>query len=360
MRTRTFSLALIACGLLPVLATAAANIVIDPQLMFRTGIISGQLNPNTRYQRYLDYLAHAQEVDGLLFATSRGGAFDPAAVARAMGVKSVAPFAVPSGSTSDALPILQFVLRNKAEHGGEPLRHVLLLLERDNFGVRPYTNVNIDGFLPPEVSGESRLRFWMRYLVAVQSWNWRDTLRSHMRQAAAPRAQAEPVVQLASLQRGLVVRSDAVGEGGASGLLQQISAQKPDATDADRLKQKAQSRAPFLDVQLAELGRIIELCRRHDVKLTVVVGPLTDTLSLRFEPGYLDRLVDRINQVSDIWDFPSPSWLAAGTSTFWYEASHYRPVVADMMLQRMFGNGAGVPDDFGRLRPRGGQAVTSR
>jgi hypothetical protein len=348
MRARTFAFALIACSLLPVLATAVTNIVIDPQLMFRTGIVSGQLNPNTRYQSYLDYLAHAQDVDGLLFGASRGTVFDPASVARATGAKRVAPFAFSSGATSDALPFLQFVLRNKAERGGEPLRHVLLLLERDNFGARPYTNVNIEGFLPPEVSGESAVRFWMRYLLAVQVTTWRTTLKSHARQSATARS----TIRLASLRDGLVARDDAFDHVVPSGLLWQTSLKARDDAEAGRLQQKAHSRAPFLGVQLGELARIIELCRRHDIKLTVAVGPLTDVNARLFEPGYLAWVADRINEISDIWDFDSPPWLAAGTSTYWFESSHYKPPVADMMLQRMFGTGTAVPADFGRLRPR--------
>ncbi len=92
-----------------------------------------------------------------------------------MGLNDVASFAVPAGAMTDHLPFLQHVLRDKAAHG-ERIRKVLLLLDPDFFGTRPWTNSNLDSFLPPEISGESRLRFWLRYLLALQYKSWREGL----------------------------------------------------------------------------------------------------------------------------------------------------------------------------------------
>ena len=76
LSTRTFALGLMAgCGLL-FLCTVLTNIVIDPQYVFRLGIVEAHPNPNERYQRFHEYKRDARKVDGLLFSTSRGTAFD--------------------------------------------------------------------------------------------------------------------------------------------------------------------------------------------------------------------------------------------------------------------------------------------
>ena len=152
-----------------------ANVVIDPQYVFRLGIVQAHPNPNERYRRFHEYERDARQVDGLLFSTSRGTAFEIPATATSMGLNGVASFAVPAGAMPDHLPLLQHVLRDKAAHG-EKIRKVLLLLDPDFFGTRPWTNSNLDGFLPPEISGEFRLRFWLRYLLAFQYKNWREGL----------------------------------------------------------------------------------------------------------------------------------------------------------------------------------------
>ena len=61
-------------------------------------------------------------------------------MAKLIGLNSVASFAVPAGAMSDHLPFLQHVLRDKAAHG-ERIRNVLLLLDPDFFGTRPWTNL---------------------------------------------------------------------------------------------------------------------------------------------------------------------------------------------------------------------------
>ena len=53
------------------LAVVAANLAIDPQMVFGTGLFGASLNPNDRYQRFLEYEANADRYDGLLLGSSR-------------------------------------------------------------------------------------------------------------------------------------------------------------------------------------------------------------------------------------------------------------------------------------------------
>src|SRR5204863_9890118 len=123
------------------------------------------------------------------------------------------------------------------------------------------------------------------------------------------------------------------------------------ATPFGPLKRKSRSIKPFLEPELAILERLVALCRQNQIQLTVAIDPLSAFNQESFEPGHLQTIIDRINNVTDIWDFSSPAWLA-GDGAFWFEVSHFKPEVAAMMLRRMFGTGEGVPTDFGRFRAR--------
>ena len=120
------------------------------------------------------------QVDGLLFASSRGRAFDADLVARKIGARAVAKFDVTAGMITDHLPALEYVLRDKAARG-EKIKAALLLIDVDSFGKPPATNVNIDSFLPPELSGEHPARFWWRYLTVFQLRMWRGIIAYRMR-----------------------------------------------------------------------------------------------------------------------------------------------------------------------------------
>ena len=160
--------------------------------MFGTHGDAPQVNANSRYTRFVAYRDGNARPDGVLFASSRGTGFDPAALAHALGVNGIANFSVNYGMVTDHLPVLEYLIREKAARG-ERLRSVLLMVDVDHFGKAPWTNSNLDGFLPPALSGENPARFWWRYLTAFQFRVWRTTVGGE----AGRRAEALPLVHAA-------------------------------------------------------------------------------------------------------------------------------------------------------------------
>ncbi len=365
MTARTFSLSLLGAFVAIVVATTLANVVIDPEEVFQTNLLPGHSSPNTRYQRLNDYQRDARETDALLFGSSRATAFDRTTMATLTGARHVASFALLAGSVTDYLSFLEFVVRDKAAHG-EHLKHVLLLLDTDFLGTMPWTNKNLDSFMPPEISGESRFRFWMRYLVSVQTTNWRESLR---RSIGHPSAAPIPVastgspgrIRLAAVGNPAALLSPAPNDLGGRGavaagplLIASETTTEPQAAsdDGQELSRARRSVKPFLDAQLKDLATFVALCRQNGIELTVAINPLHKFNQLSFSPGHLQEMATRIAQVTPVWDFESPPWLESDPA-YWFEASHFKAEVATMMLRRIYANGAGVPDDFGRLRQQG-------
>lgn len=366
MTARTFSLSLLGAFVAIVVATILANVVIDPEEVFQTNLLPAHSSPNTRYQRLNDYQRDAREVDALLFGSSRASVFDRTTMATLTGAQHVASFALLAATTTDFLAFLEFVVRDKAAHG-ERLKHVLLLLDPDLLGTMPWTNKNLDSFMPPEISGESRFRFWMRYLVSVQTTNWRESLK---RSFGHPSAPAVPVASIsrpdgrirlaAAGNLAALLSPPLTGDGRRTGiaagsiLTAGESATEPQAAadDGQELSRARRSVKPFLEAQLKDLATFVALCRQNGIELTVAVNPLNKLNQLTFSPGHLQEMTARIAQVTPVWDFESPAWLASDPA-HWFEASHFKPEIAALMLRRIYANGSGVPDDFGRLRKQG-------
>jgi hypothetical protein len=366
MTARTFCLSLLGAFVAIVVATMLANVVIDPEEVFQTNLLPGHSSPNTRYQRLNDYQREARETDALLFGSSRATIFDRTIMATLTGAKHVASFALLAGTVTDDLSFLQYVVRDKAAHG-EHLKHVLLLIDTDFLGTMPWTNKNLDSFMPPEISGESRFRFWMRYLVSVQTTNWRESLRRSFGHPSAPpipvASSGAPAgrIQLAAAGNpaALMLAPPNDGGRGAGGRPRSIlvageATTEPQAAadDGQELSRARRSVKPFLDAQLKDLGTFVALCRQNGVELTVAIDPLHKLNQLSFLPGHLQEMAGRVAQVTPVWDFESPAWLASDPA-YWFEASHFKPEIAALMLRRVYANGSGVPDDFGRLRQQG-------
>jgi hypothetical protein len=316
--------------------TMAANILVDPQAVFGSRLVSAHRNPNARFHAIRDYEATPDRYDAVLFASSRGNVFDRELLAEQLGVRTVANFSVPFGLLTDHLPALEFLLRDKLARGGR-LKAVFLLLDADFFGKQPWTNANIDSFLAPEISAESAFRFWWRYLTAFQFRNWTNDLAAQARSwahAGPPRPAA------------MRARLAAAGLVPLRPLAPIAAAPTPVALeelDAPEIRSD-------LAHQLVLLARFVALCRQHDVRLAIALSPLNRQNVRDEQAPDNERIVDEIARVTPVWDFGRPAWLS-DRPDLWVDFSHYSPAVAAMMMQRIFGGQTSAPADFGQ--PRG-------
>ena len=179
MTSRAFSIFLIGGAFFLFLATVAANVILDPEQVFGTGLYSHKVNINERVRRLRQYQQQAESVDGVLFSSSRGNSLDPF-LEKGMGLSHFANASMSYGMVSDYVPLLEYIARDKATRRIK-LKHVFLLLDVDFFGRPSWTNSNINSFLPPEMSEESAARFWWRYLTAFQYRLWGDVIREDRR-----------------------------------------------------------------------------------------------------------------------------------------------------------------------------------
>jgi hypothetical protein len=343
---RRYVIAIVAIAVAWLAATMAANILIDPQEVFGTHLVPKHFNPNARYTALRDYAAEPERYDAVLFASSRGNVYDRALLARRLGARAVANFSVPFGLLTDHLPELEFLLRDKAARGGR-LVAVFLLLDADFFGKAPWTNVNIDSFLPPQISGESAFRFWWRYLTAFQFRYWKSDLESLI--GARPTAEARPQIVRPKLAAAIVpLRAPAAAPAGPMPVAETF----PQETGEPEIRSDVAH-------QLELLARFVALCRAHDVRLVIAFSPLNRHNVGDDQAADNARIVDQVARITPVWDFGRPAWLS-DRPELWLDFSHYAPAVADTMLQRIFGaepsgarpSGAApsTPADFGRLR----------
>lgn len=323
---RRYSLMLIAGAVALFSSTVLANLVIDPEEVFGTKLFPPTPDRNERLEKLRLYDRGGHRADGLLFASSRGNLLDQATLAKRMGVRSLFSLAVSYGMITDHLPMLDYILRDKAARG-ERIEAVLLLLDADFFGKPPWTQSNINSFLPPKLSDEPAARYWWRYLTAFQFRLWRDVVRQTANRAlAAPRAETP--------------MPTTVGQAG-----EPPPALMPKLTSYRR---SWNSTRPDLERQLEMLGRFAALCRQHGVRLNVAVSPvIAENLALH-EPGVIEGIVARMTTVVPLWDFTASD--VSQRRDYWADFSHFNGRAADMMIARVYGGDEVVPG-FGRFRP---------
>ncbi len=370
MTPRKFAIGLmIAAGAL-FLGTALANVVIDPVAVFGTDIFPRR-HPNYRYLGVRDYQRDAKAVDALFFSSSRGYSIDPKLLANAMGAQKLHEQAAPYGLITDHLPVLEYVLRDKASRG-EKIKSVFLMLDTDLLGKPPWTNVNIDCFLPPEVTGESRARFWWRYLTAVQLTTWRDGIKGALSREknydprfinfSALRDERNQTIAFAPMRSSANPAQPQARLPDIAGLLFSEAhadvAKEQTLPSADKTENSAEyfrkywiTRRPDLERQLAMVATFVRLCRDHGVKLTIATTPLERSNIALYQPGELEEIGRRLNRITDIWDFAAPGPVTDMPGA-WADYAHFQPAIGAMMVSRIFGGGAAAPEGFGRFQPK--------
>jgi hypothetical protein len=314
MTSRNFSWTVIVGFGLLFAGTVFANVFVDPQGVFG-GDAAYRENPNWRYLEFMHYQRDASQIDGLVFASSRGRSFDNDHLANRSGNRQILNFAVPFGLVTDHLPLLQYVLRDKKERG-ERLKSVLLLLDVDLFGKPPWTNTNIDAFLPPTLSGESPLRFWWRYLTAYQYGNWRDSLRLRYRtvglneRADTVAASAQPIrasLLPTKIFEGLPMRRSSLVTASSEVT---VDAVEEAVAAAHRNRRLWNARRPDLTRQISYFKQIIMLCRYNGVVLTVATSPMVRANLNGYPSGELEALTDELNRLTPIWPIVPPTgWI---------------------------------------------------
>jgi len=361
MRARSFSIGLVVAAAAMAVATMLANVLLDPQGVFGTPLVKAHFNANLRYVNLRNYRADAARVDALIFGSSRGFHFNTDLATKAMGVERAMNMSVPAGLLTDYLPMLQYVLTDKAATGRKPIKAILLLLDMDFFGRAPWTDKNLDAFLPPGIEGVSAAHFWLRYLMAVQFKNWRHEIKTWRELAGSADAAgvvADTPVALRPVMAAMLappsLRATPARSDARDGARPIRVADQPAPATTRAEKEAAFNRwrnahPPDLARQIDLLMRFVGLCRDNGITLTVAINPLTRRNAAGYQPGQLDALAARINRMVPLWDFAAPAWL--DDARYWQDESHFTDEVGTMMINRMFSTGADVPADFGRYRP---------
>jgi len=111
-----------------------------------------------------------------------------------------------------------------------------------------------------------------------------------------------------------------------------------------------------IDECVTAVAEIVEFCRQHGTKLTITTTPmLAQNITIYDSDEVLD-FYERIAEISDFWEFSVSS--VSHDIRYFYDTTHFRNCVGDMMLARMYGDeSVYVPDDFGMIVTRENAAL---
>ncbi|MGL4997537.1 MAG: hypothetical protein ACRC5T_00900, partial [Cetobacterium sp.] len=90
-----------------------------------------------------------------------------------------------------------------------------------------------------------------------------------------------------------------------------------------------------IDKTMFEIKEIIDLCKENNIKLTVIFLPLHKTTFENNNPENLNAFKNRLLELTNYWDFAELNKFTEN-NYYWYEASHYRPILGELILKKIF------------------------
>ncbi|HOW35840.1 MAG TPA: hypothetical protein PL155_05440 [Candidatus Omnitrophota bacterium] len=95
------------------------------------------------------------------------------------------------------------------------------------------------------------------------------------------------------------------------------------------------------------MAEIKEICEKYNIGFKFFINPLHKTTYFDNDIDQLNKFKRELSRVSGYWDFSGLNSITTN-NYYYYETSHFRSMVADMVIARIFGlRNIRIPDDFG-------------
>lgn len=129
-------------------------------------------------------------------------------------------------------------------------------------------------------------------------------------------------------------------------ITEQLIEEDPDKHIRDpKFKESSHQIGDRVDATISELREIKQLAEENGIDLIVFINPTHKTTYLALDRTEFDVFKRKLADVTGYYDFGGLNSVTENNYNY-YDTAHYRPLVGNMMIDRMFGTGT-PPQDFG-------------
>ncbi len=301
---KKFLLKAIAFFLILALIFLPFNVLLDPYNVFHASkLVNNGVEPNKNYIKMKNVLEHPDKFDSFLFGSSRVGFIDVTRMNDGTYYDMMYSEGVPSEHYDN--------LKVMIAHGIVP-KNVIMGVDDITYFVDGsfHKDILYRKPFPWDGSMTDKLGFYLKYMDLITTVKAIPTIREHD-----------------AWDTGF---SDRILNTGTENL--DIESQFDEANNKPYW---ADYYYPRGEEAIAEIQKMIDLCKENDIKLTIFTNPLFgQTYTKGIENGYLNFLSD-LADITDYYNFSGYNNMTMDTSNY-YENSHFTRVVGDRMIDFMF------------------------
>lgn len=309
--------------------TAGLNYVIDPYGIFRQDFSWQFIEPNKNFIKGRYVSQNPDRYDCFLFASSRGNNIDAAKIKRG----NCYNMQYSAGLPGEHLNMMKYMVSK-----GVRIKYAVIALDEFSFQYSPREHLSQPMRHPyPPALNEPLFPYYMRYLFFWYDWDIMKTCLKGF------------VNKLSGDSNGIFVKHDVFGTGRTISDAEDAAIERNPVSHANRqeFKKRFQPSGVYIDGAIRDLKEMIRFAAEKKIMLEFLIVPFYATKYLDVGPYELDTFRRKLAKLAGFWDFSGFNSITVNTY-YYYEAWHFRNIVGDMMMARMYGgHNASVPPDFG-------------
>jgi hypothetical protein len=314
------------------------NLLIDPQSIFRKNFdINLPVEPNRHFikMRYLLTNKNSYNYDSFVFGSSTTGHINPLKIPNGIFYN----MAYSEGVPSEFLEDLKILIKS-----GVKIKQLIIGISDISYKIDPESHLEQFMRHPYDSSRAKRLFFYLRYIsspVSVQRKAYIEIIKNSK-------------IRKYGMEFSQFYDMYGTGMHHVLGL--------DDFIEKNRNKYCAQGTFTSpriyqyqgrIDKTIEELREIITISKTHNIGVTLFIEPIHYISYLNTDPELFFDFKEKLSRLTDYYDFSGLNSVTFDNYYF-YETSHYRPLVGDMIISRIFNvNLDKIPKDFGVLVSKG-------
>jgi hypothetical protein len=309
------------------------NYVVDPFRIFGSNFLPYQVQMNERFVKIEYIKKNHQKFNAYLFGSSRIGTTEPKIIEKYVPDSKFYNFTLSSGNLHDYQLNLEFFLKEKYQ-----INTLYLQLDLDDMNIYGQRESDYLCKLHPEVNHEFISLYYMKYLFGFFPMNTRVKIMDNIHNTKSKQRHiGKGTWSLPAKEERLLKSCDEY--------VKNIS--------SFNTKHRRIRKYTTAEFSMKSLSKIVDLCHNHNIKLYVFTSAHNqnkmDTFLLE---DYIKYLRD-ISEITSFYDFTGYNSVTKDNCNY-YEMSHYRPKVAELIAARIFNDKSiDVPSDFGKYIKKG-------
>ena len=305
------------------------NYTVDPFNIFHSKILKHDFQENERFVK-IEYLEkNHNKFNGYMIGSSRIGTTPPKTVEQYIPNSKIYNLTMNGATMYDYLMHIRYMINR-----GYPIETIYLQLDVINMTYYGGLESDYLSKLHPYVEDKSLAPFYFDYLTGFFPFNIKNKIAQNFNYT---------FTTTYNLETG--IWANPTKEKEISENCEEYVKNQKSFHAKNRRILKYLTKKEFIP----DLKEIIHLCKTHHIKLYTFMMPHNQVLMDSFVvDDYLHYLKD-ISELTDFYDFSGYNSITTNNCNY-YERSHYRPKIGELIAGRIFNNkNIKIPDDFGKL-----------